>query len=343
MKKNNANIDMLLNKEVITIVDGGCAGGIDDIFTDLIYNTRTKCIGFEPSIKQFKKLVKPNERTTFYNMALNDRDGDVTFYEEQTLGSIFRRKDREQSLNKEFNKTTVKCCSLDTMRENQTIFNPIDVLKLDIEGAEYAAVQGAKNTIKNETLCIKSEFLFHSKLETNNFAELHLNFIDKGFQLMGLTFSDGILMGINGGDALYIKRPEIIVSSTKDTREAKKKLIKLALICDSLRLYEMIALISSIEGIFNSLEKNILLQYAQKKTYLPNLFSRSFPKLSYALFALSQVAAGQKSHSKSSPKFNRLRRLNPLFISTKMKWASNKSNNYLENRIKHYKNKSQHR
>lgn len=124
----------LSNNEAI--VDLGAYDG-DTIreFTDYTNGEYDKIIALEPDEKNYKKLIKNTENMkniTAYNMgAWNERD---------TL--IFAKKaGRNSRLSSEG--VPVKVTDIDSL-----IDEPITMIKMDIEGAELKALDGAKKTIK---------------------------------------------------------------------------------------------------------------------------------------------------------------------------------------------------
>jgi FkbM family methyltransferase len=335
-------LDKVLRANPITVVDAGCAGGIDPTFSDLAREGYADNIGFEANPEEFKKLSAiqsdPQSRTTIHNMALLDRDGVITFNACGTVGSVFSRPDREALYGETYDSLQVNCASLDTLRANGTIGRSIDVLKLDVEGSELAVLNGAVNALANEVLCIKVEFGFHSAMGTNNFGELHIKLISAGFRLLGLSTNHSTMDGLQAGDALYIRRPESVLKMLLLSAEDKRvKLIRLAAICLNLRQREYLALIARIgEHLLTAQEKAELLSLAMDECFLPNILPFTFPRLSQAVFAFAQLVAGRKHSTKSAPKVNRLVPLRVLFARPRWKWMRRRHEQELARKVEGY-------
>jgi len=110
--------------------------------------TTGKIYSFEPHPEAFKllsenmqlnnleKILKP------YNSAVTNKNGVVRFvaHEVSELSRISSRANDESTIS-------VSATTLDTFCEQNTI-NNIDVLKVDVEGAERSVFLGAKNMLK---------------------------------------------------------------------------------------------------------------------------------------------------------------------------------------------------
>lgn len=135
-KKENIYGEILKLSDNETIVDLGAYDG-DTIreFTDFTKGKYNKIIALEPDAKNFKKLIKNTadmKNITVLNMgAWNKKD---------TL--IFAKKaGRNSRLSSEG--VPVSVTDIDSL-----IKEPVTVIKMDIEGAELKALEGAENTIK---------------------------------------------------------------------------------------------------------------------------------------------------------------------------------------------------
>lgn len=322
-KKSFPKLHDALIANPIIVVDAGCAGGVDPIFTDLSKSGYADNIGFEANPAEAEKLRQiSGSRTTIFSMALSDKDGPIRFHAHGTVGSVFPRPDREILYGETYEDLQVDGASLDSLRARGVLSRPIDVLKLDVEGSELSILKGAQNSLANEILCIKVEFDFHAPLGKNNFGELHLRLNLAGFLLMGLAVNNSVLSGLDAGDALYVRRPESIMNNA-DLSDLQKRvqLLHLAAICVNLRQISFLALLARLgAAVLTKEEGDELRALAASQYFIPNVAPFAFPRVAQAIFALSQFTAGAKHRSKSAPKVNRLIPLRILFARVRWDW-----------------------
>lgn len=100
---------------------------------------------FEPSprnVYYLKKNIEINnyENVIFMNYAISDENGDAFFNTGRSIstGHLVKKGD-----------LTVRTASLDSLCSKGKIHQP-DFIKMDIEGAEYKALVGAKNILKQK-------------------------------------------------------------------------------------------------------------------------------------------------------------------------------------------------
>ena len=122
------------NKESPVIVDCGSNIGLSIIYFKLMFPNAT-VIGFEPDPKIFNLLLdnlktnlKNVKNLQIHNLALLNEEKEISFYCEGSLsGSIY-------NIKKKSNEVKVKGVRLS---EYIKIYEEIDLLKMDIEGAEF--------------------------------------------------------------------------------------------------------------------------------------------------------------------------------------------------------------
>jgi len=113
---------------------------------------QSKCIAIEPLHWQFFEEKWGNdERVNLLKLALSDKNGtEFMFFpgERHVLSSFYIREDfKSQKLNlKEVDSKT-----LDSLCDEFNV-SIIDYLKLDVEGAEYKILQGAKNLLEQKNI-----------------------------------------------------------------------------------------------------------------------------------------------------------------------------------------------
>lgn len=197
------------------VVDLGARNGM--MLLPDCYAQRSKLIGFEPNQEEWKKLVtrstdsrkvgghlptfkseeyhpyaawSSRESRTFY---VTKGAGACTMMGEavpQTTKSIFmdyssaRRAQSFYELHAEMKRTeTVECRSLDEMLDSS---QTIDFLKLDVEGAELACLEGARKLLESgKVLFIYTEFVAFPYYAVHPvFGDQHTLLNDAGMRLL---------------------------------------------------------------------------------------------------------------------------------------------------------------
>jgi FkbM family methyltransferase len=142
----------------------------------------SQVISFEPD-KRYYKLLKLNAdpRSILFNSAIADVVGTITLHESSHFGgsNVFWTPDDNQGY-------PVRCYSLDYFF-SANIFDHIDFLKLDIEGAEQLAFKGISDDNLMKVKNIAMEY-HHSHLQFNE--EIRTNLITR---LNKLGFNSHIL------------------------------------------------------------------------------------------------------------------------------------------------------
>ncbi|MCK9282344.1 MAG: FkbM family methyltransferase [Melioribacteraceae bacterium] len=144
---------------------------------------------FEPDPYNFERLSKnislldKKDRIKLYNYAVSDSDnGKVSFYRAKSnhWSSSLKKRDCTEE------EVLVETITLDTFCINNTI-NKIDVVKMDIEGAESEAMKGFVNSVFHTDYIIGE---LHPKLMKDTTLEFLARF--NSFDLEYLNTSSGI-------------------------------------------------------------------------------------------------------------------------------------------------------
>jgi len=127
------------NKKEPVIFDCGANIGVSVLYFKALYPEST-IIAFEPNPNLFallKKNVQVNQLKDVYihQVALNAKDEEISFFINENLGSFLSSKFQHRGGN---NEIKVKAEQLSGFMNN---FANIDLLKMDIEGAEYEVIQ----------------------------------------------------------------------------------------------------------------------------------------------------------------------------------------------------------
>lgn len=177
-------------KKVKTIFDVGAnTGGTINKYANLFPNA--KIFGFEPFEETFKILGNStihNPNVSLHQLAISDNIGEETFYVNQgvdtnSLLPSIHQGNRLDAQTKTVREIRVKTDTIDHFSSKREI-SKIDILKLDIQGAELKALEGAGNLIKTENLSLiylevsfvqiyRDQVLFHevfNYLNSNGFS-----------------------------------------------------------------------------------------------------------------------------------------------------------------------------
>jgi len=326
-------LEVCLRQFPISVVDVGCAGGIDPLWRDIAAPGLIRYFGFEPNPGQYQAL-KPRPDTRYFNLLVSDRAGEQDFFSFSTVGSVHRRAEREERFGEVYEKLRLPCDTLENMRQSATLPS-LEVIKIDTEGHELAVLSGAGPFLAGETLMVKAEISFHRRDTENNFASIHAFMTERGFLLAGLSYNLGILGELYGGDVLYVRSIESLLAGEAAGRRTRiLQAIALAL---WLRQYDYAGICierAGEEGLISGQEKTALAATATARVFLPDFL----PPISFALgqifFVLSQLMTGRRHRSKSAPKQNRLVSSNRLAVSGK--WWRKATRNRIAMLLKNY-------
>ncbi len=133
-------------------IDGGANVGFYSMLLARLVEPHGRVYSFEPTPSTFKLLninTQQYNNVTIINKALSNDNAPIHFIDYglgyNSFNSIYYRKNIK-ALNKKGTRIRIETCTLDTFCEHNNI-KP-NFLKLDLEGSEYYALEGAVTTIK---------------------------------------------------------------------------------------------------------------------------------------------------------------------------------------------------
>jgi len=117
------------------------------IFLSLSNPSQARIIGFEPGKNAFKVLLENVRRNNLsdvdvYNKACANKDGTITFFTDSSNQGCTRMNMMEK---------THGCTTFDTIecvKLSPFVDRPVDLLKIDVEGAEYMILEELASTGK---------------------------------------------------------------------------------------------------------------------------------------------------------------------------------------------------
>jgi FkbM family methyltransferase len=315
------------NDEKICIIDAGCAGGIDPLFYNLLEINKAYGYGFDANENEIAKLLKKKNlnNINYIHQLISYKPGKSKFYKSGTVGSVFKREDREKFFSEQYEEKEIKTISIDSFINEKKI-NDLIVLKVDIEGSEINLINGADYSLQNQIICVKIEFNFHSKKNTNNFHDIHRSLTNFDFQLISFNTNESNLFGIDSGDALYLKKPNKKNINKMFNKNNINSYIDVLMHLNK-REFALLTL-QNTSSFFSDQDYKKIKQKIVSKVFINDTLNFSYPRLSMFFFYISMFFAGNKYKTKSFPKLNRIKQSNFLF---KRVYSKNKAYKYLNN------------
>lgn len=167
------------------IYDIGAHIGYHSIYFSKLVGKNGKVFAFEPhpkNIERFKLILEKNafDNISVYDLAVSDIIGEEEFNLNEDIesgrssGNFIRRADtfwnRDVYKEKGFKKTSVKTLPIDSFKNNLGINDLPDIIKIDVEGAEYLVLLGAKKTLMEKRPALFIEI--HSMINMFNVVSL---------------------------------------------------------------------------------------------------------------------------------------------------------------------------
>lgn len=146
----------LKQRDNLIFFDVGANVGNYSILLSEIFTQKHRVFSFEPSKPTFKKLAQNTQQyknISLYNFGFSDKNTSLTLFsnkEASGLASLYNRRLDHFNINMNI-KEEIKIKTIDSFCIKNDIIH-IDFLKLDIEGNELNALQGAKKMLDNHKI-----------------------------------------------------------------------------------------------------------------------------------------------------------------------------------------------
>lgn len=136
-------------KAGMTFVDAGAHSGYFSLLAATLVGASGQVFAFEPEPNNYFEWLLPNISQNDYGhimpyrIALSDRRGTYELFLGQHNGkhSLYRETVDQSSVQ-------VRVRPLDHVLEDHPFEHPIDMMKIDVEGAEYDVLNGMRDTIR---------------------------------------------------------------------------------------------------------------------------------------------------------------------------------------------------
>jgi FkbM family methyltransferase len=203
-------VKWLPNEKPITFIDIGASEGIFSDAISQFYKIK-KGILIEPLSKRIPLLEGKfghNDKYGIINMAIADKVGEAEFYvsEFDVLSSLLKIDEGQNEL---FQipmpvKTVVKTDTLDNITERNEL-TAIDLIKMDVQGAEHLILASGINTLKITKLLF-TEFSYKPMYDgSSTFFDLYQILNQNNFRLVNISEAYKLQNGeLVQGDALFV-------------------------------------------------------------------------------------------------------------------------------------------
>jgi FkbM family methyltransferase len=169
-----------INKDDVVFDIGACTGEMA-LFYSWKVGDNGKVYAIEPdrvrNIEYISKLIEDKKNIKLLKFALGKEDGEGTLYlsTDSSHHSIYKDLDWNIEHNVQYTELPIKIHKLDTIVEMLHL-EKLNVLYMNVEGAEYDVLLGAEKTL--QTLSPKIHLAIHS-MNKKKYTDEILDFLDK--------------------------------------------------------------------------------------------------------------------------------------------------------------------
>ena len=222
MQRSSRAIGSLPEGGNICLLDIGAAGGIEPRWE--AFQHHVDYIGFEPderSRRDLEGLIEKKTRSHFiFPHAIWNREGEIDFHlcKKPKVSSVFvANRDLVDKFHDSERFDVTQKLTVETTTIDATVHQDVDFIKMDIQGGELAALQGAESVLDGTLgLELEVEFLPMYKGQPL-FGEVSQWLASRGFEFVDFTsicrwertehntFGQCIF-----GDALFLRTPETL-------------------------------------------------------------------------------------------------------------------------------------
>ena len=201
------------------VIDLGASIGYYTLLLAKYVGKTGKVFSFEPELSNFKLLQKNVIENNYDNVVLeqkvvSDVNGNVDLWVGQQSCGANRIYKPDRTAKQKFKTTKVDAVRLDDYFINSPFLDKINFIKMDIEGAEFKALQGMKSILKlNKNLMILTEFDVASLEDAGSDPDEFLSFFsDEGFDIFVIDESSMNLVPLNQINILKLKSEHELIN-----------------------------------------------------------------------------------------------------------------------------------
>jgi FkbM family methyltransferase len=197
----------ILSKNPVIIDVGAAHGDTTAYFLKLIPGCQVYNFEANPDLAAEIKKRFANQPVKTYPVALSDKADKLTFHiaDNEFSSSYKEYNDNEQFQN--IKSVDVDAIPLDTIMNEENSVNEIDILKLDVQGAELDVLRGANQTLKKTKMLIVEQSVDSPYIGGSKYYEVDNFLRDSGFDLLDIVITyrkDGLVL--TEFDSIYIQK-----------------------------------------------------------------------------------------------------------------------------------------
>ncbi len=201
---NEKNILKNYIKNGATIVDIGSNQGLYIKFIEkIIRNKNLNIFSIDASSHcialQKNKKFKNNLNIKYFNLAISETVGLVSFFERKIISNSSLDKNHEITGEVNTVEKKIQSTTLDQFCKDQKI-DEIDLLKIDCEGFDYDVLKSSQKLLENNRIKMIKIEIFNS---SNNFRNIVNILTPHSFNLIGLTNLNYVKDKLNFFDAYF--------------------------------------------------------------------------------------------------------------------------------------------
>jgi FkbM family methyltransferase len=217
----NTLINDILKDHQATIIDVGALilESHNDLYLGISKYWNSKIIGFEPQLSKKTEIIDGNITKTILPYAIGD-GMKTSFYKTEFIAASSTMKPNLSLLNSFLALPTMLEVTQESVIETKRLddieeVQDCDLLKLDIQGGELAALRGAEGLLKNTTVIITETEFTSVYAGQPLFHDIYTYLISQGFILLNLenlgygAYKDGLFgdekSQLLWADAIFIK------------------------------------------------------------------------------------------------------------------------------------------
>lgn len=197
----------LFSKNPVVIDIGAAHGDTTEYFLKLIPNSRVFTFEANPELASGIRKRFSGRPVNFFSLALSDKEGKLIF---NLTGNTFNSSYKTISENEQFQtvkSVEVTSLPLDTVMEKETDVKVIDLLKLDVQGAESDVIRGAFKTLQKTKMIIVEQSVSTPYEGGSMYYEVDELIRNAGFELLDIIITfrkDGLIL--TEYDSIYINK-----------------------------------------------------------------------------------------------------------------------------------------